>query len=73
MERHVTTFGRLELQVTISNLVWQQSRQLKPSIKLSMLFLVNVQSIFDCTQEKHCVDTNKLIVVYKSGSTVSYP
>ena len=42
IERHVTTFGRLELQVTINNLVWQQSRQLKPSIKRSMLFLVNL-------------------------------
>lgn len=42
MERHVMTFGRLELQVTINNLVWQQSRQLKPSIKWSVLLLVNV-------------------------------
>lgn len=42
MEGDITNFGRLQLQVTINSLVWQQSRQLKPSIKLSMLFLVNV-------------------------------
>ena len=46
MERHVTTFGRLELQVTINNLVWQQINSRRYSTFAIELFgLVQVASI----------------------------
>ena len=46
MERHVTTFRHLELQVTINNLVWQQinSRQYS-TFAIELFGLVQVASI----------------------------
>ena len=46
MEKHVTTFGGLELEVTNNNLVWQQINSRRYSTVAIQLFgLVQVPSI----------------------------
>lgn len=46
MEKHVTTFGGLELEVTNNNLVWQQINSRRYStVAIELFGLVQVPSI----------------------------
>ena len=64
IERHVTTLGRLELHVTINNLVWQEINSAQySSFAIQLIGLVQVASIVhykdkktkSCLQVRHCV------------------
>ena len=63
IERHVTTLGRLELHVTINNLVWQEINSVQySSFAIQLIGLVQVASIVHykdkktkCLQVRHCV------------------